>query len=254
MHSKQHIFAIGDVHGRADLLKALLSEIAEAASRDKYAYRIIFLGDIIDKGPASRQAMDTVIETIRTINGSQLILGNHDAIILSILDETDPEKAKTRMRFWIERQHGLSTLTSYGFDLNTLSVDGFRERFDDHHVNLLRNAALFVELPNHLLVHAGLRPGIPLDSQDPKDLMWIKEPFLSDRSSHGKTVVHGHTPTASEMPEVYSNRIAIDTGACKTGILTAAHIVGSEVVGFLATREQSGIKVGESQPILVTDE
>jgi serine/threonine protein phosphatase 1 len=230
-----HTFTIGDVHGRANLLETMLSHIADRSSLEGFDYRIVFLGNVIDKGPDSHRALEIVMNTVSTVTGSRLILGNHDAIPLQIIDEDDPEKAKMRLAFWISKQHGWSTLLAYGFDPMDVTVESFRERFDPGHVAFLRSADHYIETENHILVHAGLRPGIPLAEQTPKDLMWIKEPFLSDRQSSGKMVVHGHTVTESGFPEVYPNRVGIDTGACGSGHLTAAHIVGSEITEFLWT-------------------
>jgi serine/threonine protein phosphatase 1 len=249
MHSEpDHTFAIGDIHGRADLLEALLSDIAARSDVKGFRYRVIFLGDIIDKGPTSLEAMELVIAAVGKIAGSQLILGNHDAIPLTILDEDDPVKARARLAFWVERQHGFSTLLSYGLDPETLTVEKFRSEFNPAHVAFLRTGVHHVELVNHILVHAGLRPGTPLDQQDPYDLMWIKEPFLSYSGDFEKRVIHGHTPTKSGLPEVYPNRIDIDTGACATGRLTAVHIVDDQIAGFLATSEGSPVVVTYLEP------
>ncbi|MEB2848107.1 metallophosphoesterase [Endobacterium cereale] len=250
MHGDQgHTFAIGDIHGRVDLLKALLGHIADRANKGGFRYRVVFLGDIIDKGPTSFEAMELVIETTTTVQGSRLILGNHDAIPLTILDEAEPTKARARLAFWIERQNGMATLQSYRLSPETLTLKKFAEEFNHTHVSFLRAAVHHVELDNHILVHAGLRPGIPLAEQDPYDLMWIKEPFLSYPSSFGKTIIHGHTPTKSRLPEVLPNRIGIDTGACTSGRLTAVHLIGAEIAGYLATSNEGPIAVSAIEPM-----
>lgn len=211
-------------------------------------YRVIFLGDIIDKGPESRQAMDLVIGAVRSVPESQLILGNHDAIPVTIIDEVDPEKADMRLAFWMQRQNGAATLLSYGFDPSTITVDRLRAELDPSHVAFLRDADHYVELDNHILVHAGLRPGILLKKQDSHDLMWIKEPFLTHPNDFEKIIIHGHTVTSSRLPEVYPNRVGIDTGACQTGNLTAVRIVGSKITDFLWTKAENPHHVEHIEP------
>ncbi|WP_052182816.1 metallophosphoesterase [Rhizobium sp. YS-1r] len=225
-----HTFAIGDVHGRADLLRALLDGISKQAECLGIVYRIVFLGDIVDRGPDSRQAMNLVAETLKQIPASRLILGNHDSFILRILDETDPFRKQALLLHWIAKMGGAATLASYGFDLSD-ALDRILDVVDVDHVAILRAAERYVELDHHILVHAGVEPGVPLAQQDPYKLMWIREPFLSFTGSFGKTVVHGHTPT-SVMVERIRGRIAIDTGAHDRSILSALHIPprGSERV------------------------
>jgi len=219
-----HTFAIGDVHGRADLLRGLLEGIALRATRRGLAYRIVFLGDIIDRGPDSRQAMNLVSRTLKAIPSSRLILGNHDSFILRILDEKDPGRKQALFLHWIAKMGGGATLASYGFDFSDVGFDHILDVIDVDHIAMLRTAEKYVELEHHLLVHAGLEPGVPLDKQDPYKLMWIREPFLSHRGSFGKTVVHGHTKTASMMVERFHARIAVDTGSYDMGLLSALHI------------------------------
>lgn len=220
-----HTFAIGDIHGRADLFGGLLDEISSRASRMGFTYRIVFLGDVIDRGPDSRQAMTLVSDTLKSIAGSKLILGNHDSFILRIQDETDPFKKQALILHWIAKMGGGATLASYGFDFSEIDLDRILDVVDPGHVKILRGAEKYVELDHHILVHAGLEPGMPLDRQDPYKLMWIREPFLRYRGSFGKTVVHGHTVTSSMMAERFHDRVAIDTGAFERGLLSALHIM-----------------------------
>lgn len=242
-----HTFAIGDIHGRADLLRGLLDGISSRASRGGYIYRIVFLGDVIDRGPDSRQAMNLVSSTLNQIPGSRLILGNHDSFFLRILDETDPARKQALILHWIAKMGGAATLASYGLDLSYVSLDGILEVIDADHVAMLREAVKHVDLEHHVLVHAGLEPGVPLDRQDPYKLMWIREPFLSHRGSFGKTVVHGHTPTSSIMVERFHGRIGVDTGAYDRNMLSALHIRpdGAEKVLQAAAPARSVVTVME---------
>ncbi|WP_416066546.1 metallophosphoesterase [Rhizobium sp. ZK1] len=228
-----HTFAIGDVHGRADLLEELLSGIDGKARNETIDYRIVFLGDIMDRGPESRKAMDLVIRTLRDRPGSKLIRGNHDAIPLLILDETEPADRADLVNHWRDLG-GSETMLSYGLPLEAaITADEIRRRFGDEHLQCLRAAERYVELDHHILVHAGLKPGIPLAEQDAQALMWIRGEFLNSSASFGKIVVHGHTITASERVEIFPNRIAIDTGAFATNILSALHISPSGDVAVL---------------------
>jgi serine/threonine protein phosphatase 1 len=242
-----HTFAIGDIHGRADLLRSLLDGISERAAQTRYTYRIVFLGDIIDRGPDSREAMNLVAATITRIPGSLLVLGNHDSFILRILDEQDPGRKQALLLHWIAKMGGGATLASYGFDFSNADLDQILGVVDADHIAILRAAEKYVELDRHLLVHAGLEPGVPLSRQDPYKLMWIREPFLSFTGSFGKTVVHGHTPTSSMMVERFHLRIGVDTGAYDRGILSAIQIQpnGSERVLQSVDRVHGIVKVIE---------
>jgi len=236
-----HTFAIGDVHGRADLLEEMLSGIAGKARDETIDYRIVFLGDIMDRGPESRRAMDLVIRTLRDRPGSKLIRGNHDALPLRILGETDPAVQADLVDHWRDLG-GSETMLSYGLPLEAaITADEIRSRFGDERLQCLRAAERYVELDHHILVHAGLKPGIPLAKQDTHTLMWIRDEFLSASTSFGKIVVHGHTITASGRVEVFPNRIAIDTGAFATNILSALHISPS---GDVAVLQATGVGPG----------
>jgi serine/threonine protein phosphatase 1 len=246
-----HTFAIGDVHGRADLLEEMLSGIAGKARDETIDYRIVFLGDIMDRGPESRKAMDLVIRTLRDRPGSKLIRGNHDALPLQILDETDPAVQADLVNHW-QDLGGSETMLSYGLPLEAaITADEIRGRFGDERLQCLRAAERYVELDHHILVHAGLKPGIPLAEQDAHTLMWIRGEFLNASTSFGKIVVHGHTITASERVEIFPNRIAIDTGAFATNILSALHISPSGDVAVLqATDDRPGpCRFQEGRPL-----
>lgn len=216
-------YAIGDVHGRADLLELMLDQIQIDADQRAVEYRIIFLGDIIDRGPDSRRAMELVHATLHASPNSRLILGNHEEFFLRVLDCS--QESERVLEHWL-RKGGLETLASYGLlDCNDVThlAEEFEKRFP-HHLAMMRQAENLIIDGNYAFVHAGVRPNVSLKDQREKDLRWIRGEFLNHTDAHEKIVVHGHTVTASRRPEVYSNRIALDTGAYETGTLSAAAI------------------------------
>ncbi|WP_378942674.1 metallophosphoesterase [Mesorhizobium sp. ANAO-SY3R2] len=218
------VFAIGDVHGRADLLESLLEAISEYARHNSRSYRVVFLGDIIDRGPNSRKAMELVCKTLKQFDESRLILGNHDEFLLRVLNPQQEHRDRV-LAHW-RKQGGEQTLYSYGFlgyEKADLIAEELQDRFPEH-IAALRVAEDIVIEGEYAFVHAGVRPGLPLSAQSGKDLRWIREGFLEHDGPFEKIIIHGHTVTKSHRPEVYPNRIAIDTGAYATGFLTAAVI------------------------------
>lgn len=241
-------YAIGDVHGRADLLGALLSNIETAREPDS---RIVFLGDIIDRGPQSREAMDIVVESLATNPSSQLILGNHEEFLLRFVDDDDNRDKVTMV--WM-RNGGIDTLLSYGVPLDSgadEAIQFLRENFSTH-LATLRNAVTSVESDEYVLVHAGVEPGVSLSEQDGRKTRWIRQGFLDCRAPFPKTVVHGHTPTSSLRPEIHCNRIAIDTAAYHTGCLCCAVLKDYAPPAFLVARGQNkDIHVDQIEPVLL---
>jgi len=217
-------YVIGDVHGCLDELDRLLARIEEdSEGRARSRTSIVFLGDLIDRGPHSSR----VVERLRTYSppnaSTHFIMGNHEEVMLKVLaGETD------LLASWL-RFGGGETLISYGVDpaeVRRLAPDEAAERIaravPQAHVDFLESFADSIVFGGYLFVHAGIRPGIELGEQSPSDLRWIREPFLSDPVDHGLVVVHGHTIT-NEV-EFAPNRIGIDTGAFCTGTLTALAI------------------------------
>ena len=229
-------YAIGDVHGRLDLLERLLARIHAELERDKPAKTLLILvGDLIDRGPSSAE----VIERLRTYHhqGVQpvFLLGNHEEVLLRILAGDSGLIAKWR---WFG---GSECLESYGVEPARLAhltddqaLDVVRAAVPKRHVEFLESFADSCRFGDYLFVHAGIRPGVELDQQSQADLRWIRDPFLFDESDHGFIVVHGHT--IAEKVEERSNRIGIDTGAYRTGVLSALAIDGRER-WFLDTRD-----------------
>jgi serine/threonine protein phosphatase 1 len=225
---KHRAYVIGDVHGCLDLLDDLLSRItAEIARRPQSKVSIVFLGDVVDRGPASAQ----VVERLRTVSipgaSVHFVMGNHEEVMLRVIDgETD------LLRSWL-RFGGAETLRSYGVDpkeLKKLSsgelAARLRKAIPAAHRRFLAGFTDSIAFGDYVLVHAGIRPGIDLSEQSKADLRWIREPFLADMTDHGFVVVHGHTIT-NEV-EIMPNRIGIDTGAFCTGTLTALAIDGKK--------------------------
>ena len=221
-------YVVGDIHGRLDLLERLLDKIhADIAQRPCRKTLLVSVGDLIDRGPSSRQ----VVELLRTYRHEGVravfLLGNHEEVLLRVL-EGDASLIPSWLRFG-----GAQCLESYGVDpllLTGLSddriIDRVRQAVPRKHVEFLRSFVDTCRFGDYLFVHAGIRPGVELQEQRQKDLRWIREPFLADDTPHGFVVVHGHTIT-NEVEE-RPNRIGIDTGAFATGVLTALAIEGKE--------------------------
>src|SRR5690606_20290790 len=175
-----HTVVIGDVHGRADLLDEILWGIKRKAERQHFPYRIVFIGDIIDRGPDSSGAMDLVNATLKDLPGSELILGNHDWLLLRILEhEGDENEAKFCSHWTSSTIGGMDTLRSYGFPGGKVSAAVIRQFMDPEHISCFRCAKSYLELEHHILVHAGLRPGVPLSEQSAYEMSWIRTEFLS---------------------------------------------------------------------------
>jgi serine/threonine protein phosphatase 1 len=217
-------YAVGDIHGRLDLLEDLLAKIeADMAAREPRKSFLVFLGDLIDRGPDSA----AVVERLRTYrHGDVRVIvlgGNHEEVLLNIL------KGKLGvLPSWL-KFGGAECARSYGLDPEKLAmmeeraaIDQVRARVPREHAKFLAESADTFRFGDYLFVHAGIRPGVAIDEQKREDLRWIRDPFLSDAKEHGFVVVHGHTvvPAVEEKP----NRIGIDTGAYKTGVLTALGI------------------------------
>ncbi|OCJ11215.1 hypothetical protein A6U86_22310 [Rhizobium sp. AC27/96] len=233
------VYAIGDVHGRADLLRPLLDAI-EADAGDCPA-QVVFLGDIIDRGPDSKEALELVDEAFDRFPGSQLILGNHDEYLLLALEGllTDSDAVN-----WLDGNGGRATTESYlpGTRPSVGQFADFVCNYYQHHHTLLKDAVCQVLVGDYCLVHAGIRPGIALDSQSSTDTRLIRDDFLSHSGSFEKVIVHGHSVTHSGLPEVYPNRIALDTGAYATNRLTACKLDAGNALTFLITR-LNGVEV-----------
>jgi serine/threonine protein phosphatase 1 len=225
----RRVYAIGDVHGCADLLSDLFMRIDDDLRARPTADSVqVFLGDYIDRGPNSRQVIDLMIARRRQ-HDVLFLKGNHEDCVLRLL--TDP----TVLSEW-QNMGGLATLLSYGVmgtrgdgsphDVSTT----LRRAMPDSHRRFIEGLALSFTSGDFFFVHAGARPGIPLQRQSRWDLLWIRDDFLLHEEDFGMVVVHGHTPIYE--PEIRWNRINIDTGAYATGKLTCLVLEGDQM-GFL---------------------
>lgn len=207
-------YHIGDVHGCNDLLVQLVRFIESDAERRGRAPVFSFLGDLVDRGPESMLAMETVRRVLDKWEGSVLHLGNHDEWFLEAL-ETDGEFMDAES--WIVNG-GYHTIASYD---DVFDMDVFRRIRKAHpqHVAMLKQASLYTDTGPLIAVHAGIDPIRSLENQRRHDLNWIRDPFLEFVEPRMRPVVHGHTIVGT-LPVVTENRISIDTGAYRTGRLT----------------------------------
>jgi len=222
------VYAVGDVHGRLDLLDELLGMIAEdRASSEPRRDVLIFLGDLIDRGPDS----SGVVERVRSYRQDGVrcltLCGNHEEVLLRLL-RGDGDNIPDWLRFG-----GAECARSYGIDPAELrnmrtkdAIELLRTAVPAEHQAFLQSLSDTCRIGGYLFVHAGIRPGIALEDQSQADLRWIRAPFLDHADDFRFMVVHGHTIT--ESVDVRSNRIGIDTGAYRSGVLTALVLEGTE--------------------------
>ena len=221
-------YAVGDIHGRLDLLDAILEMIEDDfRQRPKSRTIIVFLGDLVDRGPQSAQ----VVERLRTYRPSfakpYFLLGNHEEVMLRVLaGET------ALIKDWL-KFGGVQCVQSYGIDPEQFKRAAPEEatrmldlKVPKSHRDFFDSFSDTLSFGSYLFVHAGIRPGVPLGEQSQTDLRWIRSPFLENPTDHSQVVVHGHTIT--EQVEVRANRIGLDTGAYRTGVLTALGIEGAD--------------------------
>ena len=224
----QLLYAVGDIHGRLELLEAMLGQIETDARRCEGIERrtLVFLGDYIDRGPASRGVIERLLGGLPQNFDAHFLKGNHEAILLDFLEEA------WRLDNWL-LNGGEVTMCSYGVDTERLArrdapaelwQQAFAAVLPEAHLRFLEGLGLSLPVGDYFFVHAGVRPGVPLDEQTEADLVWIREPFLGHAAPFGKIVVHGHTP--GNAPVTRPNRIGIDTGAVFSGRLTALRLRG----------------------------
>ena len=228
------IYAIGDVHGRADLLERLRTAIVEDAGSHPVERKVVvYLGDYVDRGSDSRGVVDLLAKEALPGFESVFLKGNHEDSMLQFL--TDPAIAPAWMAYG-----GEATLYSYGVrppDARRVedilaAQKAFIAALPPEHLDFLKWLKLVHIEGGYAFVHAGFRANVPIELQDPQDMMWIRNEFLDSHADFGKVAVHGHTIT--EVPEIRANRIGIDTGAFATGTLTCLVLEGTER-RFLAT-------------------
>jgi serine/threonine protein phosphatase 1 len=194
MATLPHILAVGDLHGRYDLLRRVFDEVLPGQPAGT---RLVFLGDYIDRGPDSRVILEALMAYQALRPETVLLMGNHERMLLDALEGRQVELFLCN--------GGLETLHSFGLTMEAM-----------HHIppvflDFLRGLPLFHEDEHYIFVHAGLKPGLPLAGQQERDLLWIRDEFIHSQWDFGKTVVFGHTPFAE--PLVKPGLIGIDTGA-----------------------------------------
>lgn len=221
------LYAIGDVHGRLDLLQAMHGIIGEQLELNPAGdWRIIHLGDYVDRGPESKGVIDYLIRRTEEEPRILTLAGNHDVGFLQFLNEPD-------IRGLFANYGGVETAASYGVDADfsdevkmAFGHAALEHAVPARHIRFLENLQRSVEFGDFYFCHAGIRPGVALDAQSPQDLIWIRETFLDYPHLHPKVIVHGHTPHSE--PEILANRVNIDTLAYHSGRLTALEIDGTE--------------------------
>lgn len=236
------IYAIGDVHGRSDLLKTIIGFIEDHAKCSESKPRVYFLGDIVDKGPDSRGAMDIVCETIRRWPGSRLIIGNHDFLFLD---------AMTNQRLvWGWYQRGASTtLLSYsGYDDHTNGDLAELKALHPEHFQVLSKASEIALEGRYAFIHAGIDPSVSIYAQERNVLLQTRTKFTDHVGPLSHIVVHGHSPLNPPRPVVTENRISLDTDAWQTGVLSIAAIdTETDKIEFFATTPDG--HVTEIEPV-----
>jgi serine/threonine protein phosphatase 1 len=223
----RRVYCIGDVHGRCDLLRELHGMIATDARGFDGHRTVVYLGDLIDRGMHSRDVVDLLLDEPLAGFEHVYLRGNHEQTLLDFMEF--PEQAAGWLAWG-----GRETVLSYGVPLppglqraDPRAIrDALAMRLPDRHLGFYRDMAVYHEAGDYLFVHAGVRPGIPLQEQSDSDLMWIRQEFLESEEDHGRIVVHGHSIT--ERVEMRPNRIGIDTGAFRSGVLTCLVLEGQE--------------------------
>ena len=226
----QVIYAIGDIHGRYDLLARMEREIEDDAARFPGHKWIVLLGDYVDRGPASAQVLDHLLRPPPARFSRYCLAGNHEQLMLSYLAEPDPHNA------WLGLG-GHETLRSYGIEkiLGRRSMlPVLASRIPAEHVRFLQTAPVLLSIPGYVFVHAGLRPGVPLSKQSDHDMLRIRPKDELLPPSTEFLTIHGHTPVAEVRAQ--SGRINIDTGAFATGILSCVRIQQNGRISRLAVR------------------
>jgi len=237
----QRIYAIGDIHGRADLFAALIAAIdADDAAQAPAETTVILLGDLIDRGPDSAGVI-RLARAWRQRRTLRILMGNHEEMFLRALDEEEV------MRHFL-RFGGREMLLSYPLDpmaytrAELAEVAGLaRAAIPAEDIAFVSEFEDWITLGDYLFVHAGIRPGVAIEQQSSADLRWIRDPFLHHAESFGPVVVHGHT--ISDRIDLKHNRIGIDTGAYRSGRLTALALEGTERWQVCAVEEDGVIRV-----------
>ncbi len=237
------VYAIGDIHGRADLLAELSASISADLLRNPVRdTRFVFLGDYVDRGNGSAEVVNFLAK-IRDANETVFLRGNHEQILINFLSDF------SILAEW--RYHGgLETLASYGIDVQDCAAGrGFERaqrellaRMPRSHSEFLAGTQFSYTVGDYFFCHAGVNPHVSLTKQTPHDLMWIRKGFLDTPLTFDKTIVHAHTPVLE--PQLLGRRINIDTGAYLSGILTCLVLEGDRV-RFITTKQACEVPATE---------
>jgi serine/threonine protein phosphatase 1 len=244
------IYAVGDIHGCYDLMKHILAQVAADYAARAQGRRpiLIFCGDYVDRGPHSAKVLEALAWLRRRGEVDlHLLKGNHEQALLAFID--DPDTGPPWLQFG-----GAETLMSYGV-LPPAAGEGLAglarardellERMPAAHLHLLQNLELMVQVGDYAFVHAGVQPGAPLDAQQERDLLWIRQGFIDAPGPFEKVIVHGHTWT-SDMPQVHAHRIGLDTGAYATGALTAIRFEDGELAVLQARSPRPSAQIADA--------
>lgn len=222
----ERVYAIGDIHGRYDLFRRIFDKVIhhwESAPPTFQTIKIVLLGDIIDRGSDSAECLDFAHELV-TQSDVKLLLGNHEDLLLKSIAGNS-----VAQEIWLANG-GLAFLQNFGISSPLPGEDSFdfAERIvsgvPPHLINMLQEAPLTLRSGDYLFVHAGVKPGVALHRQSEQDLLFIRETFTKSSRWHGAMVVHGHSIV--EQIEFHDNRIAVDTGAYKSGRLSCLCLEG----------------------------
>lgn len=228
LRGHDRIYAVGDLHGRVDLFARMLREIRNDGRLRgaNSTTRIVLLGDIIDRGPGSRDLLAIVRRFVASDSGVIALRGNHEDMLIRAA-----KGSAAAQRAWL-RNGGAETLTSFGFDparLRGLDRAGRARAISDaigpETIEWVTSLPTQFQSGNYFFCHAGVRPGVPLHQQKTSDLLWIGEEFVRSTLDHGAVIVHGHME--ARQIEIRPNRINVDTGAYRTGRLSAIGLEGA---------------------------
>lgn len=226
----RRIYAVGDIHGRADLLDALIAKIRTDAEAMGERVPVVFLGDYVDRGLDSCAVLDRLLDFTADARFSPRFLkGNHEAALLNFLAQ--PEAGGPWLSYG-----GAETLYSYGVEAPApaggpealrKASEALKRRLPAAHLDFLTHLEIWARHGDYVFVHAGLRPGRSLEAQKERDLLEIRDAFIDSRHKWPFTIVHGHTPVDAVYKD--ARRICVDTGAYMTGRLSAVCLEGGEV-------------------------
>jgi len=224
------LYAIGDIHGQLGMLETALERIDKDGGG-----RVIFLGDYVDRGRNSKGVIECLSQGLAAGNDWICLKGNHDRLFEWYITPPAPRNDPYLLvgYDWMhERIGGISTAASYGIgvpqQIRTVTLAAqMRDAVPPEHLAFLQGLKLYHREAGKFFVHAGIRPGVPLEAQDEDDLVWIRNEFLDDQRDHGDFIVHGHTPVGA--PDMQRNRLNLDTGAGFGEPLTVAVFEGAQI-------------------------